>query len=73
MAFPVRSRIVTDTRRLPGIQCGYLPAHESNVLASAIDTRQALSWPEPGGLGGDAIWMGVPHREAHVGVFIRSV
>ena len=58
---------------LGGIQCRYHAAHESDALASVIDTRQALPWPEPGGLGGDPIWMGMTHREAHVGVLIRSV
>lgn len=71
-AFRVRNRMVTDPRRVPGDPSDYLAADALDALASEIDMRHALPWPESGAPG-DTIWMGAIDREGRAVSFIQSL
>jgi gamma-glutamyltranspeptidase/glutathione hydrolase len=71
-AFRVRNRIVTDPRRVPGDPSDYLTADALDALASEIDMRHALPWPESAAPG-DTIWMGAIDREGRAVSFIQSL
>ncbi|MBW4047447.1 MAG: gamma-glutamyltransferase family protein [Proteobacteria bacterium] len=71
-AFRVRNQIVTDPRRVPGDPSDYLEANALDALASEIDMRHALPWPESAAPG-DTIWMGAIDREGRAVSFIQSI
>ncbi|WP_031404548.1 gamma-glutamyltransferase family protein [Thiomonas sp. FB-Cd] len=71
-AFRVRNRMVTDPRRVPGDPADYLKAETLDALASEIDMRHALPWPESASPG-DTIWMGAIDREGRAVSFIQSL
>lgn len=70
-AFRVRNRLVTDPARLPADPTRFLAAGALDDMASQVDMRVALPWPEPAAPG-DTIWMGAIDGDGCAVSFIQS-
>jgi gamma-glutamyltranspeptidase len=71
-AFIIRDRIVGDPDHLPEPPEKYLDAALLDLLATKIDRRQALPWPQPAS-GGDTTWMGAIDGQGLSVSFIQSI
>lgn len=71
-AFRVRERVITDPRHLPEDPRRFLRPEALDELASQIDPKQALPWPDVS-KPGDTIWMGCVDAQGRAVSFIQSV
>lgn len=71
-AFRVRDRVVTDPRWLPADPKTFLEPASLDQLASDIDPKRALPWPDVASPG-DTIWMGCIDSQGRAVSFIQSV
>lgn len=71
-AFRVRDRLVTDPGRVPEPPADYLTPERLASLASRIDAKTALPWPDPA-KPGDTIWMGCIDDQGRAVSFIQSI
>jgi gamma-glutamyltranspeptidase len=71
-AFIIRDRIVGDPETMPEPPEKYLEAAVLDVLATKIDRKSALPWPQPAS-GGDTTWMGAIDSNGVAVSFIQSI
>ncbi|WP_341911238.1 gamma-glutamyltransferase family protein [Ferrovibrio terrae] len=71
-AFIIRDRIVGDPEAMPEPPQKYLEAGLLDLLATKIDRKTALPWPQPAS-GGDTTWMGAIDGNGVAVSFIQSI
>lgn len=71
-AFIIRDRIVGDPETMPEPPQKYLEAGLLDLLATRIDRKAALPWPQPAS-GGDTTWMGAVDANGIAVSFIQSI
>jgi len=71
-AFMVRDRVVCDFDHLTEDPGALLAPAAVDTLASGIDMRRALPWPQ-GRAGGDTVWLGAADASGVVVSYIQSI
>jgi gamma-glutamyltranspeptidase len=71
-AFRVRDRYVTDPDYMPTPAQSFLNAKSLDEMASNVDWKTALAWPEASSKG-DTVWLGAVDGEGRAVSFIQSV